>query len=76
MTRPRIHPPGTTASQRVAASTAALRQAGGARKTWRLGPPAHAALQTLMAAEGAPETETVLIESLLIAAAAKTPPVG
>lgn len=72
MTRPRIHPPGTTAGQRVAASTAALRAAGGARKTWRLGPQAHAALLQLMDAPGSPATETELIEGLLVAAASKT----
>lgn len=67
MGRRRIHPVGTTASERVALSTAALKDAGGARKTFRLKPRAHEALQAVMAQPGAPGTETELIESLLLA---------
>ncbi len=66
MGRPRIHSEGTTASQRVAASTAALVGAGGARKTFRLSPDAHEALQMLMLLSNAPRTETELIERLLL----------
>lgn len=67
MGRKRIHEPGTTASQRVAASTAALVAAGGARKTFRLSPEAHEAMQILMRLPDAPRTETELIERLLLA---------
>lgn len=66
MGRPRIHPLGTTATQRVALSTAALKTAGGARKTFRLSAGAHEALQLLMRLPDAPRTETELIEHLLI----------
>jgi hypothetical protein len=45
MARPRKHPIGTTASERVAISTANLKSAGGARKTFRLSPEAHHALR-------------------------------
>ncbi|MFZ4536213.1 hypothetical protein [Propionivibrio sp.] len=64
MARPRIHPEGTTASQRVAASTAALTAAGGARKTFRLSPEANKALLVLIKSSAITETE--LIEKLLI----------
>jgi len=67
MARPRIHKEGTTATQRGAASTAALIAAGGARKTFRLTPSAHEALQILMRMPNAPRTETELIERLLLA---------
>ncbi|MDR2209372.1 MAG: hypothetical protein LBE22_10440 [Azoarcus sp.] len=66
MARPRIYAKGTTATQRVAASTAALVAAGGARKTFRLSPDAMAALRTLMSSPEAPDTETALIERLLL----------
>lgn len=66
MSRARKYPHGTTATQRVAASTEALRQAGGARKTWRLSPAALAALTYLMTLPDAPSTETALIERLLV----------
>ena len=69
MSRPRKFPDGATASDRVAASTAALVAAGGARKTFRLSPEAHAALQQLMRAKDAPSTETALVERLLLNAA-------
>ena len=67
MGRKRIHALGTTASQRVAASTAALIAAGGARKTFRLSPNAHEAMQIIMRLPNAPRTETELIERLLLA---------
>lgn len=67
MARPRIHEKGTTATQRVAVSTAALIAAGGARKTFRLSPEAHEALQILMKLPNAPATETALVETLLLA---------
>ena len=67
MARPRIHKEGTTATQRVAASTAALIAAGGARKTFRLSPAANEALQMLMHLTDAPATETELMELLLLA---------
>lgn len=67
MARPRIHEEGTTASQRVAVSTAALVAAGGARKTFRLAKESHEALQMLMRLPDAPRTETALIERLLLA---------
>jgi predicted nucleotidyltransferase len=66
MGRPRIHIDGTTAAQRVAVSTAALLNAGGARKTYRLSPMANAALKNLMQLPDAEETETALIEKLLV----------
>lgn len=65
MPRPRKFPVGTTATQRVNASLAALKAAGGARKTWRLSPGANQALKFLMDAPGAPTTETELIERLI-----------
>lgn len=68
MGRKRIHEEGTTASQRVAASTAALVAAGGARKTFRLSPESHEALQILMRLPDSPRTETELIERLLLEA--------
>jgi len=67
MGRRRIHPEGATARERVAASTAALIAAGGARKTFRLSPEANAALRLAMARPGAPATETDLIAHLLVA---------
>jgi hypothetical protein len=70
MVRPRVHPEGTTATQRVAVSTARLREAGGARKTFRLSPEAYRALKYLMRREQ-PESETALVEHLLIEAARK-----
>jgi hypothetical protein len=68
MPRPRKHPIGTTATQRVNASLAALKAAGGARKTWRLSPEANRALQYLIEAAGTAITETEIIERLLIMA--------
>jgi hypothetical protein len=73
MGRPRKFPDGSTASDRVAASTAALVAAGGARKTFRLSPHAHAALQSLMNRQSAPKNETALIEQLLLKAALEEP---
>lgn len=67
MPRPRIHPEGTTPTERVAASIAALRDAGGARKCFRLSPAANEALRRLVKAMGLP-TETAVIEELLLAA--------
>lgn len=67
MARPRVHKEGTTAAQRVAASTAALVEAGGARKTFRLSPSANEALKLLMQLPNAPDTETALIERILLA---------
>jgi hypothetical protein len=68
MGRPRKFPQEATASDRVAASTSALIAAGGVRKTFRLSPKAHAALQLLMQEKDAPSTETALIERLLLTA--------
>lgn len=67
MARPRIHKVGTTATQRVAVSSAALVAAGGARKTFRLSPAANVALRMIMMLPNSPSTETELIENLLIA---------
>lgn len=69
--RPRIHPVGTTASDRVALSTADLLLAGGARKTFRFSPKANSSLKDLMALPDAPKTETALIEELLVKAGRK-----
>jgi hypothetical protein len=69
MVRRRFHPEGTTATERVAASTAALVEAGGARKTFRLSPEANAAMSFLMRRKAAPETATALIKQLLCDAA-------
>jgi hypothetical protein len=69
MGRKRVYPEGSPARVRVAASTAALVNAGGARKTFRLSPEANAALKFLMRGKSAPPNETALIEQLLLAAA-------
>jgi len=53
---------------RVAASTAALKAAGGARKTFRLSPDAKNALDALVS-RSPHATETEIIERLLLAAA-------
>lgn len=66
MARPRIDGPGITATQRVAASTAALVAAGGVRETFRLSPDAYEALKILTRLPDAPGTETGLIDSLLL----------
>lgn len=66
MGRPRKHPVGATATDRVNASVAALKARGGARKTWRLSPEAARALQVVLELSRAP-TETALIERLLLA---------
>ena len=71
MARPRRFPEGTTASARVAASVAALVEAGGARRTFRLSPEANTALETLLKQPGAPASATALVERLLLTAAAK-----
>ncbi len=71
--RPRIYAEGPTATQRVAASTAALVASGGARKTFRLSAPAHAALKRLLSLPDAPKTETEIVENLLLAEAARQP---
>lgn len=73
MGRPRVHPEGTTAATRVAVSTAALRAKGGARKTFRLQADALLALEKLMATPDAPDSETKLVEQLLIKAARRVP---
>ena len=70
MGRARIHPVGTTATGRVNASVVKLKQAGGARKTWRLSPEAHSALRTIVTATHA-ATETEIIEWLLLERAAE-----
>jgi hypothetical protein len=66
--RPRKHPEGTTATERVTMSLAALKEAGGARKTFRLGPAAMQALQALKRSRRK-ATETEIVEAALIAAA-------
>ena len=66
--RPRKHPEGTTAAERVAISTQALQEAGGARKTFRLSPDAMQALKALKKAKRK-ATDTELVEAALIAAA-------
>ena len=66
--RPRKHPEGTTAAERVAISTQALQEAGGARKTFRLSPDAMQALKALKKARRK-ATETEIVEAALIAAA-------
>lgn len=71
MPRPRIYPEGTTASDRAAASVAALVERGGARICFRLSPEAHAALQQLVDATGAP-TKQAMIERLLLDATHST----
>ncbi|HEX5514321.1 MAG TPA: hypothetical protein VFY81_07990 [Gammaproteobacteria bacterium] len=65
MGRPRKHPLGTTATERVNASVAALKARGGARKTWRLSPEAAQALRVLLERSGG-STETAIIERLLL----------
>lgn len=66
--RPRKHPEGTTATERVAMSTQTLQAAGGARKTFRLGPEAMQALKALKRAHRK-ATETGIVEAALLAAA-------
>jgi hypothetical protein len=68
MVRPRVHPEGSTASDRVAISTARLKEAGGARKTFRLSPEAHRALKYLTR-RFKMESETAVVEKLLTEAA-------
>lgn len=70
MVRPRVHPEGTTPTQRVNASTARLKEAGGARKTFRLSPEANRALKYLVRRLN-PASETDLVEQLLMDAARK-----
>jgi hypothetical protein len=59
----------------VAVSTARLREAGGARKTFRLSPEAHHALKFLMRRLQT-DTETALIEHLLLTEAAHQKQLG
>ena len=47
MARPRIHPDGTTAAERVIISVYENKRAGGDRKSFLLRPEANAALQAL-----------------------------
>jgi hypothetical protein len=70
MVRPRVHPEGSTATDRVAVSTARLIEAGGARKTFRLSPEAYLAMKYLMRRLKL-ESETALVEKLLTEAARK-----
>ncbi|MBC8737199.1 hypothetical protein F6X40_10300 [Paraburkholderia sp. UCT31] len=70
MGRPAIHGTPRTASQRVKDSVSALRQAGGARKTFRLSPQGVQALTRIRAAHGL-RTETEVIEMLLSAESAR-----
>lgn len=65
--RPRKHPEGTTATERVNISIATLKMAGGARKIFRLSPEAMKALKTLQQYRNG-ATETEIVESALIAA--------
>lgn len=65
MPRRRKFKPGTTATERVNASVRALKQRGGARKTWRLSPAAHEALKFIQRITHAP-TETAVIERVLL----------
>ncbi len=65
MGRPRIYPEGTSATQRVNASVAALKARGGARKTFRLSPEAVQALGEIQARTGE-ATETAVVERLLL----------
>lgn len=71
MSRPRKHPDGTTASQRVALSTAELIRVGGARKTFRLSPQASAALVFLVESSKDSITETAVVEAALLAEATR-----
>ena len=68
MGRPRIYPLGSPASARVNASVAALKEAGGDRKTFRLSPQAMRALESLRRAGGGTDTE--IVERAILAAAA------
>jgi hypothetical protein len=65
MGRPRKYPEGTSTTERVNASVAALKRRGGARKTWRLSPQAAEALTIIMRASSA-KTETTVINRLLL----------
>jgi hypothetical protein len=57
-----------SAVKRVAISDARLREAGGAKKAFRLSATAHEALLYLMRRPDAPSTETALVERLLTSA--------
>lgn len=66
--RPRVHPEGTTATERVSRSLAALAAQGGMRKTFRFTGEAMADMDVLKARSPA-STETEIILSLLAQAA-------
>jgi hypothetical protein len=65
-----VYPEGSTATDRVAVSTARLKELGGARKTFRLSPETHRALKYLMR-RLRPESETALVEQLILTEAAR-----
>jgi hypothetical protein len=67
MSRPRIYPVDASATVRVTASLKALKQQGGARKTFRLKPDANRALAELVELMGS-NTETEAVEMAIIAA--------
>jgi hypothetical protein len=69
MPRQRKHPEGTTPSQRVASAQAVIIAHGGARKHFLLSADAVRALETIKAVTG--ETQTAIVERLLIAEARK-----
>ncbi|TAG45382.1 MAG: hypothetical protein EAZ30_15875 [Betaproteobacteria bacterium] len=65
MSRQRVFPIGTTATERVEASLKALVERGGARKTFRLKPEANAALKQLQRMLDA-KTETEAVELAIL----------
>ena len=67
MARPRKFSVDATVADRQAASRAALKAAGGAPKTFRLGAEAINALAAVMGVPDAPKTESQAVEQALIA---------
>jgi len=65
MGRPRRHPEGTTAADRAKASVQALKEAGGARRSFNLSPEAIEALETIRQ-HGQHATDRAAVEDALI----------
>ena len=72
MARPRTHPEGTSAADRVAMHGARLKAAGGGRRSYAFGPDTMAALAAILARAG-DRSETALIARLLREELARLP---
>lgn len=68
--RPRIYPEGETATDRVNRSVQALKDSGGARRTFRLSPEANEALKLLREKTGK-TNDTAVVDDMLIKMAKK-----